>query len=220
MHNSTYAMDSILKYSTEFYKMRYMMEGHTALFIGPTGCGKSARVVRLLENDYKSHFDFIVIICPTLRWNSTYRERGWFWKDPSVILINPEKKLLEWIEKMSAFLSSHKTLFLLDDVIADSSLDRKRNSLIDLAISGRHKNHSLWFLTQSYSAIPRNVRRQAKMLYVWFPKDRNDLIAIHEENDVIETKEELKVIKELLKNGKHTCLVLRIEHPRCHEVIQ
>merc|ERR1711946_10629 len=132
MHNSTYAMDNIHKYSTEFYKMRYMMDGHTALFIGPTGCGKSARVVKLLEKDYKSHFDFVVIICPTLRWNNTYRERNWFWKDPSVILVEPGKKLFEWVEKMGSHLSNHRTLFLLDDMIADSSLDRKRNSLIDL----------------------------------------------------------------------------------------
>ena len=219
MPNSTYAMDSFLKSSTECYKMRYMMDGHTALFIGPTGCGKSARVVKLLENEYKSHFDFIVIICPTLRWNKTYREREWFWKNPSVILIVPGKNLFHWVKKMGTLLSTYKTLFLLDDVIADNALDRKRNALIDLAISGRHKSHSLWFLTQSYSAIPRNVK-QAKMLYVWYPKVRNDLKTIHEENDVIETEDELKVVKSLLRDGKHTCLVLRIEHPRCHEVIQ
>ena len=58
------------------------------------------------------------------------------------------------------------------------------------------------------------------MLYVWYPKDRNDLKSIHEENDVIETEDELKVVKELLRDGKHTCLVMRIEHPRSHEVLQ
>merc|ERR1711911_23242 len=205
---------------TESYKMRYMMDGHAALFIGPTGCGKSARVAKLLENEYKSHFDFIVIICSTLRWNKTYRERRWFWNDPSVILIVPRKNLFKWVEKMGTLLSTYKTPFLLDDVIADNALDRKRNALIDFAISGRHKSHSLWFLTQSYSAIPKNVRRQAKMLYVWYPKDRNDLKSIHEENDVIETEDELKLVKGLLRDGKHTCLVLRIKHPRSHEVFQ
>ena len=195
------------------------MDGHTALFIGPTGCGKSARAVKLLETEYISHFDFIVIICPTLKWNKTYRERRWFWKDPSVILVEPGKNLFEWVENMGSHLSNFRTLFLLDDVIADSSLDRRRNALIDLAISGRHKSHSLWFLTQSYSAIPRNVRRQAKMLYVWYPKDRNDLKTIHEENDVIETDDELREVKKHLKDGKHTCLVMRIEHPRYHEIL-
>ena len=45
---------------------------------------------------------------------------------------------------------------------------------------------------QSYTAFPKNIRRQAKMLYVWYPKNRKDLNVIHEENDITETPEELK----------------------------
>ena len=36
-----------------------------------------------------------------------------------------------------------------------------------------------------YTAVPNNIRRQAKMLYVWYPKNRTDLNTIHEENDII-----------------------------------
>ena len=49
--------------------------------------------------------------------------------------------------------------------------------------------HFLWLLTQSYTAVCNNIRRQAKMLYVWYPKNRTDLKVIHEENDVIEMGE-------------------------------
>ena len=201
-----------------FIRMKYMKEPHTALFIGQTGCGKSALVAKLLEDEYRYHFDFVVIICPTLRWNHTYRIKKWFWNDQGVILVDPEDKLFKWIKTLGDMLEKHTTLFLLDDIIADSNLNQKRNALIDLAISGRHRNHSLWFLTQSYAAIPKNIRRQAKMLYVWYPKDRNDLKTIHEENDVIESPQEMDRIKNELKNGKHTCLVMRIEHPREHEI--
>ena len=55
------------------------------------------------------------------------------------------------------------------------------------------------------------------MLYVWYPKNRTDLNVIHEENDVIET-EELANVKKQLKQGKHTCLNLRMEHPRDYEI--
>ena len=103
-------------------------------------------------------------------------------------------------------MAGFKTLFLIDDIIADETLDEKRQPLLELAISGRHKNHSLWLLTQSYTAVPKNIRRQAKMLYVWCPKNRMDLNIIHEENDVIETPEELGNVKKQLKQGKHTCL--------------
>ena len=55
------------------------------------------------------------------------------------------------------------------------------------------------------------------MLYVWYPKNRTDLKIIHEENDVIET-EELARVKTQLKQGKHTCLIMRMEHPRAYMI--
>ena len=102
-------------------------------------------------------------------------------------------------------MAGDKTLFLIDDIIVDETLNKRRQPLLELAISGRHRGHSLWLLTQSYTAIPNNIRRQAKMLYVWYPKNRTDLNTIHEENDVI-GQEELARVKEKLKQGKHTCL--------------
>ena len=49
-------------------------------------------------------------------------------------------------------------------------------------------------------------------------KNRTDLNVIHEENDVIEMKEELADVKAQLKWGKHTCLIMRMEHPRAYEI--
>ena len=66
-----------------------MKEPHTALFVAPTVVGKTQLALSLLENEYRNHFDFIVIICPTLRDNFTYKSRGWVWNDPDVILIEP-----------------------------------------------------------------------------------------------------------------------------------
>ena len=139
------------------------------------------------------------------------------WTDPEVIHIKPGNQLYYWIEKISKLLAGDKTLFLIDDIIADEVLNKRRQPLLELAISGRHRNHSLWLLTQSYTAIPKNIRRQAKMLYVWYPKNRTDLNTIQEENDVIEMGE-LARVKEKLKRGKHTCLIMRMEHLRPYEI--
>ena len=103
------------------------------------------------------------------------------------------------IEKISNLLAGDKTLFLIDDIIADETLHKCRQPLLELAISGRHGGHSLWLLTQSYTAVPNNIKRQAKMLYVWYPRNRMDLNTIHEENDVI-GQEELARVKAQL-NG-------------------
>ena len=121
------------------------------------------------------------------------------------------------IEKISNLLAGFTTLFLIDDIIADEMLDKCHQPLLELVISWRHRDHSLWLLTQSYTAVPNNIRRQAKMLYVWYPKNQTDLNIIHEENDIIETGE-LARVKEALKWGKHTCLIMRMEHPRAYMI--
>ena len=106
---------------------------------------------------------------------------------------------------------------MIDDIIANEALDKRRQPLLELAISGHHRQHSLWLLTQSYTAVPNNIRRQAKMLYVWYPKNRKDLNTIHEENDIIGPGE-LARVKAQLKQGKHTCLIMRMEHPRAYKI--
>ena len=141
-----------------------------------------------------------------------------YWNDPHIILEEPGNQLYYLIKKYSNSLAGSKTLFLIDDITASEALDKHRQPLLELAISDRHRGHSLWLLTQSYTAVPNNIRRQAKMLYVWYPKNRTDLNTIHEENDVIETKEELARVKAELKLGKHTCLIMRMEHPRVYHV--
>ena len=137
----------------------FMKEPHTALFVAPTGVGKTHLALNLLKNEYRNHFDFIVIICPTLAHNETNKSRGWVWNDPDVIPIEPVNNLYFLIEKISNLLTGSKTLFLIDDIIADEALDKCRQPLLGLA---RHRSHSLWLLTQSYTAIPNNIRRQAK----------------------------------------------------------
>ena len=137
----------------------YVKEPHTAIFSGPTGCGKTQKVLDLIEEEYKHHFDNIVILCPTLRWNKTYLERSWIWRDDFVFCFEPSGNLFEFIEKLSSLLSGEETLFIIDDMI-DETLDKRRQPLLELAISGRHRKHSLWLLTQSYTALPKNLRRQ------------------------------------------------------------
>ena len=191
----------------------FMKEPHTVLFVAPTGVGKTHLALSLLETEYRNHFYFIVIICPTLRYNSIYKNRSWVWNDPDVIPREPGNQLYYLIEKISNLLAGDETLFLINDIIADETVDKRRQPLLELAILGRHRGHSLWLLIQSYTAIPNNIRREAKMLYIWYPKNRTDLNTIHEENDII-GPEELARVKAQLKQGKHTCLIMRMEQPR------
>jgi len=187
-------------------------EPHTAMFAGPTGCGKSKKVVDLLQKEYLHHYEYIILLCPTIRENRTYLECSPLWEDDDVFLINPKDQLLEYIEKFSDLFRGSEVLFVVDDCIADKHFDEKRTKLLELAISGRHRGHSLWLLTQSYSAIPKNLRRQLKQLFVWHLQQRTDFKLLDDETNVIE--DEWKNIREKLKKSKHGHLHLRLEHPR------
>ena len=71
----------------------YIKEPHTSIFTGPTDCGKSHFVLELIEKESNKHFDYIIVICPTLRWNKTYHARGWIRNDDKVWLIEPKDRL-------------------------------------------------------------------------------------------------------------------------------
>ena len=179
---------------------------HTSLFTGQTGCGKTHHVLELIEKEYNKHFDFIIIICPTLQENSTYHAKGWIKNDDKVWLIEPKDNLYQWIQKLSELLRFLEVLSTIDDIIANKDLDKRRQPLLELSISGRHRGHYLWLLTQSYKGIPTKLREQAKAIFVWYPKARINLKMIHDENDVL-TDDELVVATNFLKNQNiHVCL--------------
>ena len=116
----------------------------------------------------------------------------------------PLNGLYNWIEKLSLSLVHKETIFIIDDIIPDESLDKRRQLLLKLAILGRYRKHYLFLLTQSYSAIPKNLRRQVKAIFVWYPKERGDLKMIHDENDVL-TDDKLVVATNFFKKSKHAC---------------
>ena len=191
----------------------YIKESHTAIFTGQTGSGKTHLVLELIQNQYKKHFDYIIIICPTLRENSTDHAKEWIKNDDKVWLVDPKENLYQWIKKLSELIRFLEVLFIIDDIIANESLDKRRQPLLELSILGRHRGHYLWLLTQSYTAIPKNLRRKAKAIFVWYPKEQGDLKAIHEENDVV-TDDELVAARAFLKNSKYACLYIPNEFPR------
>ena len=124
--------------------MGYVKKPHTAIFIGQTGCGKTHLVLELIEQEYKKHFDYIIIICPTF-WenNKTYHAKEWSKNDDNVWLVDPRDSLYQWIKKLSQLLRFLEVLLLIDDIIANESLDKRSQSLLELVISGRHRDYYL-----------------------------------------------------------------------------
>ena len=85
-----------------------MLKPHTALFGAPTGEGKTHLALDLLEKEYKNYFDFIIIICLTLKHNETYRSRKWVWTDLEVILIEPGNSYTVGLKRLVSSLLDSK----------------------------------------------------------------------------------------------------------------
>ena len=108
-----------------------------------------------------------------------------------------EGKLNEWIRLFKYTLKSHQTLFIIDDCSAEGEIDKKRDALLELSFSSRHRNHSLWVLTQKYNSVSKDVREQIKWLGLFFTKDRDSFEDCLRENDVIPDKDERNRLKKM-----------------------
>ena len=76
-------------------KCRFIKKPHSAIICGATDCGKTEFTLNLLETKYKDFFKYIIIVCPTWRYNQTYLKRTWLFNDPKhVFLVNPKKKIV------------------------------------------------------------------------------------------------------------------------------
>ena len=148
-----------------------------------------------------------------LQENSTYHAKEWIKTDDNVWLVDPKDNLYQWIKKLSELLRFLKVLFIIDDFIANKDLDKRRQPLLELSISGRRRGHYLWLLTQSYQGIPKKLREQAKAIFVWYPKARIDLRMIHDENDVL-ADDDLVAARNFFKKSKHEYLYIPNEFPR------
>ena len=68
----------------------YIKKPYTSILIRQMGCGKTCLVLDLIE---KEHFDYIIIICATLRENDTYHAKEWIKNDDRVWIVDPKDNL-------------------------------------------------------------------------------------------------------------------------------
>ena len=88
------------------------------IIVGETGCGKTHYLLKMLENDYKGHFEYIFLICPTYLWNKTYQE--WGYKDDKKLFPIPcsQDQVEKFLEYVTGVFGGTNSLIILDDVLA------------------------------------------------------------------------------------------------------
>lgn len=73
------------------------------------------------------------------------------------------------MKKLSLLFTGSETLAIINNVIADGSVNKWRQSLLELFTSDSYCDHCLWFLKQSYLTMPKNLRRQVRAIFIWYP---------------------------------------------------
>ena len=184
------------------------------MFVGVTACGRTEFLLQLLETLYKNHFEFIVILCPSISDNKTYLSRKWILDDKNIFIVcDMEGKFNELIKLFKNALKGYQTLFIIDDCSAEGEINKKLEALSELAFSGRHINHSLWVLTQKYNSVSKDVRDQIKCLCLFFTKDRDSFEDCLRENDVIHDKNERDRLKKCLQDRPYSEPILKCYQP-------
>ena len=95
------------------------------MMVGLMACGKTEFLLRVLETEYKNHFEFIIILCPTILDNETYPSRKWILDDRNVFIVcDMEGTLNEWIKLFKKTLKGYQALFIIDDCSAESEINK------------------------------------------------------------------------------------------------
>ena len=81
---------------------------------GITNCEKTEYVLEFLLTVYNNKFDYILIFCPTFRYNKTY-DKSFIFKD-DIFIYTPTNNLDELLElAIKTFANMRNILFLADD---------------------------------------------------------------------------------------------------------
>ena len=87
------------------------------IIVGMTACGKTQYLLNMLEKEYKNHYDYIFIVCPTLE-DKTYQQ----WKylpDPDVYELPVAHDNVENILRdITNYAKNTNSLIILDDCAA------------------------------------------------------------------------------------------------------
>ena len=195
-----------------------LMQPHSAIICGQTGCGKTVFILDLLERQYLGVFEHIVIICPTLEYNKAYRERSWIESDGEVYIVDQCDQLHDTIRDFYTKFKGQSTLYIIDDCSASQALTKKKDMLSELAFSGRHAKQSVWVLTQKFNSVLTDLREQTQWVALFHCKDRDSFDGCLRENDAI-PKEERAAIRAQLASRKYAKLIIQTAPPSAYCVI-
>lgn len=143
------------------------------LIIGPSGCGKTNVMISLIEHPNGLRFENVYVFSKSLHQPKySYLKTvlkplmgiGYFeFNNSSDILPPSEVKT--------------NSIIIFDDVVTE-----KQSIIRDYFCFGRHKNTDCFYLSQTYSSIPKQLIRDNANLIIIFPQDITNLKHIYDDH--------------------------------------
>ena len=188
------------------------------IIVSMTACGKTHYLLNMLEKEYKNHYDYIFIVCPTLEDNKTYQQ----WKyltDSDVYELHVTHDNVENIlREITHFAKNTNSLIILDDCASSKDVKNRTSELVKLGFSGRHIGLSTIVVTQQLTSIAKPYRMNISKLVTFYNACKDDMKYIFNNYFNIE-KDEEKIIIDTLKNNDYARLEILTTRPYTHQVI-
>lgn len=143
------------------------------LIIGPSGCGKTNVMISLLEHPNGIRFENVYVFSKTLHQPKYQYLRnvlkplngiGYFEFDNGDEILQPSQV-------------KPNSVIIFDDVVTD-----KQYIMRDYFCFGRHKNTDCFYLSQTYSSIPKQLIRDNSNLIIIFTQDSTNLKHIYDDH--------------------------------------
>ena len=188
------------------------------LIVGMTACGKTHYLLKMLEENFKGHFDYVFFVCPTFLENKTYLE----WKplgDKDVFAIPCDHDDVElYLENIVKFAKGTNSLIVLDDCASSQTVKNRTSELVKLAFHGRHIGLSTIVITQQLTSIAKPYRMNVSKVVFFYTARKDDRKDIFENYLCVDHNEEKKIM-ETLKNENYARLEILTVHPYTHHVV-
>lgn len=191
------------------------------LIVGRSGCGKSTVVQFLLSDDrFMGQFhDEVTLFSPTGKLDDVAKQLE---LDDDHIITDPvEDDILAILDRnekeiervgIDAAASTHKHLFIFDDIISTHAL-LTSPAFLRLACMGRHFLAGALICSQSYTKIPRAVRLQARTL-LFFPSNQDEVdYVVHDYCPPHTSSESFRRLVETATSGPHDFLHINMNAP-------
>ena len=183
------------------------------LLVGMTGSGKTQFLLDMIETEYNQVFDYIVIVCPTIEWNTTYTNWSHL-NDHGVIKIPCSQEMINHVlSAVSLIFRGTNTLIVVDDCASSQAVKQRVSELVRLAFSARHYNLSVIVLTQQLSSVAKPFRENISRLVTFYNPSRKDMKVITDDYLSGVPQEVVSNISKILRNETYTALDILLIHP-------